>query len=50
MSTFEGITLGFSHMLPSTIPSGSDIRISLHVVGQHSDFRLVGCRSSRVSH
>jgi len=37
-STIEGMTLGFFHMLPSTVPSGPDIWISLHAVDQRSDW------------
>ena len=37
-STFEGMTLGFFRMLPSTVPSGPDIWISLHAVDQRSDW------------
>ena len=28
--TFDGMTSGFSHMPPSTVPSGSDVGISTH--------------------
>jgi len=30
--------LGFSHPLPSTVSSGTDVRISLHAVNQRSDW------------
>jgi len=45
--TFEGMTSGFSHMPPSTVPSGSDIGISPHAVDQCSDWlaaEAVECR------
>jgi len=36
--TFEGMTLGFSRRLPSTVASGHDIGISPHAVDQHFDW------------
>jgi len=34
----KGMTSGFSHMPPSTIPSGPDVGISLLAVSQHSSW------------
>jgi len=35
---FRGMTSGFSCMLPSTVASGPDVRISPHAVDQHSNW------------
>ena len=44
------MTLGFSRMLPSTVPSCHDVGISLHDVDQHSEY-LIGWpqKQSRVT-
>jgi len=36
--TFKGMTLGFSHLPRSTVPSGPDVGISPHAVNWHSDW------------
>ena len=36
-----GMTLGFSHMLPSAIPSGPDVGIFPHAIDQHSNWMAV---------
>jgi len=41
----RGMTSGFSHMPPISIPSGSNVGICPHAVDQH-----FSCRSSRMSH
>jgi len=35
---FEGMTSGFSHMPQSTVLNDTDVGISPHAVGQHSDW------------
>jgi len=47
--TFEGMISGFSHMPPSTVPSGPDVRVSPHAVDQRSDWPATEAVKSSVT-